>query len=68
MTKQKKIFLAAAFCFLGLLLWASYDISTRTTFPGRKGQLKEGINDTLTSGDSVLSDSLEKIENFKKTH
>jgi hypothetical protein len=67
MKKQKKIFLAAAFCFLGLLVWASYDISTRTTFPGSKGQLKERINDTFLSEDSLLSDSVGKIENFKKT-
>jgi hypothetical protein len=67
MNKQKKIFLAAAFCFLGLLLWASYDISTRTTFPGSKGQLKERIKDNFLSGDSVLTDSAHKFENFRKT-
>lgn len=33
---QKKFFIAAAVVFLILLLYASYDMGTRTTFPGTK--------------------------------
>lgn len=43
MSKGKKIFAIIACIFLGLLLYASYDISTRTTFPGSKPQLKERL-------------------------
>ncbi|HEX7015945.1 MAG TPA: hypothetical protein VF191_10565 [Cyclobacteriaceae bacterium] len=35
MTRQKKIFLILAAIFLALLLYAAYDISRRTTFPGQ---------------------------------
>jgi hypothetical protein len=43
MAKSKKIFLIIAAIFFLLLLYASYDISRRTTFPGSKGQLKERL-------------------------
>jgi hypothetical protein len=36
MSRQKKIFLIIAAIFLALLLYASYDIARRTTFPGQK--------------------------------
>jgi len=44
MSKSKKIFLTLAVVFFALLFYASYDISTRTTFPGSKPQLKERID------------------------
>lgn len=34
MSRQKKVFLIVAAIFLALLLYASYDIGRRTTFPG----------------------------------
>lgn len=34
MSRQKKIFLIIVAIFLALLLYASYDIGRRTTFPG----------------------------------
>ena len=42
---QKKIFLWCTAIFLVLILYASYDISRRTTFPGSKRQLEERIKD-----------------------
>ena len=57
MTKSKKIFLGAAAVFFALLFYASYDISTRTTFPGSKPQLKERIEKTYLQQDSIKVDS-----------
>jgi hypothetical protein len=57
-TKSKRIFAIAALVFFILLLYASYDISRRTTFPGSKGQLKERIKKSYKYGDSTTVDSL----------
>lgn len=57
MTRSKKVFAALAVIFVALLLYASYDISRRTTFPGSKPQLKERIEDKFLKSDSVLRDS-----------
>jgi hypothetical protein len=57
MNKSKKIFVAIAIVFLLALLYASYDISTRTTFPGSKSQLKERLKKDYLDADSV-ADSL----------
>lgn len=43
MTRSKKIFIAASVVFLCLLMYASYDISTKTSFPGSKPQLQERL-------------------------
>ena len=61
MTKSKKIFLGAAALFFILLFYASYDISTRTTFPGSKPQLKERIEKTYLKQDTVKTDSTSAI-------
>lgn len=58
MTKSKKIFLSVAVVFFALLFYASYDISTRTTFPGSKPQLKERIQNIYLKKDSLDSDSV----------
>lgn len=70
---KKRAFGIAAAIFLGLLLYASYDISTRTTFPGSRPQLKERIEerfggdeppaDTLKHQDISDDDSLSNVEN-----
>ncbi len=39
------MYLAAV--FLVLLLYASYDIGSRTTFPGRKGHLRNDLENRL---------------------
>ncbi|MGD1894365.1 MAG: hypothetical protein ACFB15_27675 [Cyclobacteriaceae bacterium] len=43
MTLQKKIFLVAAVLFLLVVLYFSFDIARKTTFPGSKPNLKERI-------------------------
>ncbi|MFD2036161.1 hypothetical protein ACFSKL_15265 [Belliella marina] len=53
MNKNKLIFLIMAVLFLLAMCWIGYDISTRTTFPGSKGNLKERM---------APSDSLETNE------
>ena len=58
MTKSKKIFLGFGVVFFALLFYASYDISTRTTFPGSKPQLKDRIEKTYLKADSLKKDSL----------
>jgi hypothetical protein len=58
MTRGKKIFAAFAVIFLILLIYASYDISTRTTFPGSKPQLKERLKKSVEEGDSVKADTV----------
>lgn len=58
MSKSKKIFAALAVVFLVLLFYASYDIATRTTFPGSKSQLKERLKKKYEApADSVKKDS-----------
>jgi hypothetical protein len=58
MTKSKKIFAVLAVVFMILLLYASYDISTRTTFPGSKPQLKERLQNKYLKKDSLAQDSI----------
>jgi len=61
MTRSKKIFAAIAAIFVLLLIYASYDISRRTTFPGSKPQLKERLKRTYTPEDSTKTDTLREI-------
>ncbi len=44
MSRNKKLFLWLAAFFLAIVLYFSYDIASRTTFPGSKPNLKERIN------------------------
>jgi hypothetical protein len=62
MTRSKKIFLGLAIIFFLLLAYASYDISSRTTFPGSKPQLKERIQDQFLKKDSTNKDTLKVIQ------
>ncbi|MBL7844514.1 MAG: hypothetical protein KF846_00375 [Cyclobacteriaceae bacterium] len=59
MSRNKRIFLGFAIVFFALLFYASYDIATRTTFPGSKPQLKERIERDYVKKDSLKQDSLE---------
>jgi hypothetical protein len=56
-TRQKRIFLGIAILFVLLLGYASYDIASRTTFPGSKPQLRERILQNF-----VVSDSLQNAD------
>jgi hypothetical protein len=58
MSRSKKIFALAAIVFIAMLLYASYDISKKTSFPGSKGQLKERLRQQYAGEDSVKIDSL----------
>jgi hypothetical protein len=58
MTRSKKIFALFGAVFVILLGYASYDIASRTTFPGSKPQLKERIQKDILKYDSVTIDSL----------
>ncbi|HEY0654868.1 MAG TPA: hypothetical protein VGD65_17140 [Chryseosolibacter sp.] len=62
MSRSKKIFVALAVIFVILLAYASYDISSRTTFPGSKSQLKERLQKQYLKSDSVALDSAKKNE------
>ncbi|MFN8334650.1 MAG: hypothetical protein U0U09_05945 [Cyclobacteriaceae bacterium] len=57
MTRSKKIFAGLAAVFMIALLYASYDISTRTTFPGSKPQLKERLEKQYLKKDTAITDS-----------
>jgi len=48
MNKNKIIFLVIGAVFLLIMLLIGIDISTRTTFPGSKGNLKERMAPTDT--------------------
>jgi hypothetical protein len=57
MTRSKKIFFVAAGIFILLLIYVSYDIGKRTSFPGSKPQLKERLKEKYTPGDSIPTDT-----------
>jgi hypothetical protein len=65
MSRSKKIFLIALGIFVLLLLYASYDISKRTSFPGSKSQLKERLKEKYSAEDSSMADSLDRNANKK---
>lgn len=58
MSRSKKIFAAFGIVFVILLAYASYDIASRTTFPGSKPQLKERIKKDILKVDTTSSDTL----------
>jgi hypothetical protein len=58
MTRSKKIFVLLAVIFLALLIYASYDIGSRTTFPGSKPQLQERLKKTYGQPDSLATDTV----------
>jgi len=53
---QKQIFKVVSILFVLLMIYFTIDIFSRTTLPGRKGQLKERIEKRLET-DSLLIDS-----------
>lgn len=62
MTRSKKVFVGAMALFFGFLVYISYDISTRTTFPGSKSQLKERLKKQFLRMDSTSEDSSKTIQ------
>jgi hypothetical protein len=61
MTRSKKVFIFFAIVFVILLAYASYDIGSRTTFPGSKPQLKERLKKNFEEADSVKKDSIKSL-------
>lgn len=57
MTKPKKLFVGLSLVFLLLLAWASFDIASKTTFPGSKPQLKERIKKQFADTTKASKDS-----------
>ena len=58
MSKSKKIFVLVGVIFLVSLAYFSYDISSRTTFPGSKPQLPERLKKQFLKTDTVAKDSI----------
>jgi hypothetical protein len=65
MSRSKKIFFIAFGVFVIGLLYLSYDISRRTSFPGSKPQLMERLKEKYSAKDSVVNDSV-PIKNGNK--
>ncbi len=61
MSRSKKIFLAFAAAFVVMIAYLSYDISSRTAFPGSKSQLKERLKKQYLGKDSTAIDSSKAI-------
>jgi hypothetical protein len=61
MSRSKKIFFFGLAVFVLALIYLSYDISQRTSFPGSKSQLKERLKQKYLA-DSVREDSLMKMK------
>jgi hypothetical protein len=61
MTPSKKVFIFLVVVFIIFLGWASYDIATRTTFPGSKSQLKERLKDRFDKPAENLEDTLNHL-------
>jgi hypothetical protein len=65
MTRSKKIFVGFVILFVILIGYASYDISSRTTFPGSKSQLPTRIERTFgSSKDSVKISTYDSVKNL----
>jgi hypothetical protein len=62
MSRSKKIFVALVVLFVLLLAYASYDISSRTTFPGSKPQLQERLKKNYLPGDTATDSSVERTD------
>lgn len=56
MNKNKKVFLVFVIIFFSAMIYIGYDISSRTTFPGSKPQLKERIEEEIINADSTSND------------
>jgi len=62
MSRSKKIFVGFAIAFFAFLAFISYDISSRTTFPGSKPQLKERLKKQYLESDSVAKDTISAVQ------
>ena len=58
MKAKKKLFLLIVIIFLGAMLYLSYDISRKTTFPGSKPQLQERLLKEKSQETDTINDSI----------
>lgn len=65
MSRSKKIFVGAMVVFFLFLVFVSYDISRRTTFPGSKSQLKERLKNQYLKTDSTEKDTAKSTHRQK---
>ncbi|MCA6388052.1 MAG: hypothetical protein IM574_04125 [Cytophagales bacterium] len=62
MSRSKKIFLSVCVMFFFGLIYLSYDISSKTTFPGSKSQLKERLKNQYLKADSAKVDTSKAVQ------
>ena len=62
MNRSKKIFLAVGAVFIIVILIVSYDIATKTSFPGSKKYLKEAIAPSI---DADTTKTIEQTDSQK---
>lgn len=62
MSRPKKVFIAICFLFFVGVAYFGYDVSSRTTFPGSKSQLKERLKKQYFKTDTVRADSVNAID------
>jgi hypothetical protein len=65
MQRSKKMFVGVSVLFFAGLVYLSYDISSRTTFPGSKPQLPERIKGQFLEKDSVSEDTILSVQRPK---
>lgn len=61
MNRSKKIFVGAVVIFAIFLAVVSYDIGSRTTFPGSKPQLRERLKDQYLEKDSLPKSTIDTL-------
>ncbi|HZX75501.1 MAG TPA: hypothetical protein VFE57_13835 [Cyclobacteriaceae bacterium] len=65
MQRSKKIFVGVSVLFFAGLVYLSYDISSRTTFPGSKPQLPERLKDQFLEKDTLVKDTISSVQRQK---
>lgn len=61
MKNSKKLFLFFVIIFILAMVYVSYDISSKTTFPGSKPQLQERLFEQSESEKDTLEDDSNSI-------
>jgi hypothetical protein len=61
-SRSKKTFIVVCILFFAGLIYLSYDISSKTTFPGSKSQLKERLKKQYLVEDSLKADTSRAVQ------
>lgn len=64
MNRSKKIFLVVGVVFIIIILIVSYDIATKTSFPGSKKYLKEAIAPSVEADTTQIVEQVDSL-NYK---